>query len=245
VLSRRVLHHQFLGYVAGAVSDEFFLERVHAAGRGDHDDISGQAQRALRAAALVGVDRLIVTVVGLGYAFDYIAIAWLLWAGLVCEIGILIFSRQIPHTEVVAHHTDSQPIKQIVLQRRVLALLGACFLMSVAHGPYYTFYSIYLVEHGYAKSSVGGLWALGVICEIAVFFVMPWLFHRYGYTRILLVSFACAVARFLMIAWCVDFIVVLLIAQILHAATFGAYHAASVGLIHEPCSAASPTAQAA
>lgn len=175
----------------------------------------------------------IMTVVGLGYAFDYIAIAWLLWAGLVCEIGILIFSRQIPHTEVVAHHTDSQPIKQIVLQRRVLALFGACFLMSVAHGPYYTFYSIYLVEHGYAKSSVGGLWALGVICEIAVFFIMPWLFNRYGYTRILLVSFACAVARFLMIGWCVDLIVVLLIAQILHAATFGAYHAASLGLVHE------------
>ena len=175
----------------------------------------------------------IMTVVGLGYAFDYIAITWLLWAGLVCEIGILIFSRQIPHTEVVAHHTDSQPIKQIVLQRRVLALFGACFLMSVAHGPYYTFYSIYLVEHGYAKSSVGGLWALGVICEIAVFFIMPWLFNRYGYTRILLVSFACAVARFLMIGWCVDLIVVLLIAQILHAATFGAYHAASLGLVHE------------
>jgi PPP family 3-phenylpropionic acid transporter len=175
----------------------------------------------------------IMTVVGLGYAFDYIAIAWLLWAGLVCEIGILVFSRQIPHTEVVAHHTDSQPIRQIVLQPRVLALFGACFLMSAAHGPYYTFYSIYLVEHGYAKSSIGGLWALGVICEIAVFFIMPWLFNRYGYTRILLVSFACAVVRFLMIAWCVDIIVVLLIAQILHAATFGAYHAASVGLVHE------------
>ncbi|NNM79544.1 MAG: MFS transporter [Gallionella sp.] len=175
----------------------------------------------------------IITVVGLGYAFDYIAIAWLLWAGLVCEVGILIFSRQLPHTETVAHHTDSQPVKQIVLQRSVLVLFGACFLMSVAHGPYYTFYSIYLVEHGYAKSAVGGLWALGVICEIAVFFIMPWLSNRYGYTRILLVSFACAVARFLMIGWCVDIISVLLIAQILHAATFGAYHAASVGLVHE------------
>ena len=102
----------------------------------------------------------IVSVVGLGYAFDYIAIAWLLWAGLVCDRhpGIL---RQIPPTEVLAHHTDHQPIKQILLQPRVLALFIACFLMSVAHGPYYTFYSIYLVEHGYAKSAVGGrgLWA--------------------------------------------------------------------------------------
>jgi len=175
----------------------------------------------------------IVSVVGLGYAFDYIAIAWLLWAGVVCELGILIFSRQIPHVEVLAHHTDHQPVKQIVLQPRVLALLSACFLMSVAHGPYYTFYSIYLVEHGYAKSAVGGLWALGVICEIGVFFLMPWLVRRFGYTRILLFSFSAAIARFILIGWGVDLLVLLLIAQVLHAATFGAYHAASVGLIHE------------
>ena len=175
----------------------------------------------------------IVTVVGLGYAFDYIAIAWLLWAGVVCELGILIFSRQIPHVEVLAHHTDHQPVRQIVLQPRVLALLIACFLMSVAHGPYYTFYSIYLVEHGYAKSAVGGLWALGVICEIGVFFLMPWLVRRFGFTRILLFSFGAAIVRFMLIGWGVDFLVLLLVAQALHAATFGAYHAASVGLIHE------------
>ena len=175
----------------------------------------------------------IVSVVGLGYAFDYIAIAWLLWAGLVCEIGILIFSRQIPKTEVLAHHTDHQPIRQIVLQPRVLALFGACFLMSVAHGPYYTFYSIYLVEHGYAKSAVGGLWALGVICEIGVFFLMPALVRRFGFTRILLASFAAAVLRFLLIGWAVDVAVLLLFAQVLHALTFGSYHAASVGLVHQ------------
>jgi MFS transporter, PPP family, 3-phenylpropionic acid transporter len=175
----------------------------------------------------------IVSVVGLGSAFDYIAIAWLLWAGVICEFGILIFARQIPPTEVLAHHTDSQPVKQIVLQPRVLALFGACFLMSVAHGAYYTFYSIYLVDHGYAKSAVGGLWALGVVCEIGVFFLMPWLVRRFGFTRILLVSFSSAVLRFMLIGWGVDFLLLLLIAQALHAATFGAYHAASVGLVHE------------
>jgi PPP family 3-phenylpropionic acid transporter len=175
----------------------------------------------------------ITSVVGLGYAFDYIAIYWLLWAGLVCEIGILIFARQIPPTQVQVHHTDHQPVRQIVLQPRVIALFSACFLMSVAHGPYYTFYSIYLVEHGYAKSAVGGLWALGVICEIGVFFLMPWLVRRFGFTRILLISFSAAIVRFILIGWGVDYLILLLIAQVLHAATFGAYHAASVGLVHE------------
>ncbi|MDZ4202630.1 MAG: MFS transporter [Gallionella sp.] len=175
----------------------------------------------------------IVAVVGLGYAFDYIAIAWLLWAGLVCEVGILVFARQIPKTEVLAHHTDHQPIRQIVMQPKVLALLAACFLMSVAHGPYYTFFSIYLVEHGYTKTAVGALWALGVICEIGVFFLMPALVKRFGFTRILLISFSAAVLRFMLIGWTVDVVGLLLFAQVLHALTFGAYHAASVGLVHE------------
>ena len=175
----------------------------------------------------------IVTVVGLGYAFDYIAVAWLVWAGLVCELGILVFSRTLPATDALAHHSDHVPIRQILLQPRVLALFGACFLMSAAHGPYYTFFSIYLVEHGYPKSAVGGLWALGVVCEIAVFFLMPKLTRRFGLTRILIASLGLAVLRFMLIGWAVDFLLLLLSAQVLHAATFGAYHASSVGLVHE------------
>ncbi len=175
----------------------------------------------------------IVAVLGLGYAFDYIAISWLLWAGLFIMLGILFFSRLMPRTEVLAHHTDSQSIRDIVLQPQVLAMFGACFLMSLAHGPYYTFYSIYLVEHGYAKSAVGMLWALGVICEIGVFFLMPWLLRRRSLAWILRLSMACAVLRFVLIGWGVDSLSLLLLAQVLHAATFGAFHAAGVALVHQ------------
>lgn len=174
----------------------------------------------------------IVAVLGLGYAFDYVAIAWLLWAGAIIKLGILFFSRQIPPTEIVAHHTDSQPIMRLVMQSQVLALFGTCFLMAVAHGPYYTFYSIYLVEHGYAKSAVGWLWALGVICEIGVFFAMPWLLRRLTLPQILMASLVCAVVRFLIIGWCADSLALMLFAQVLHAATFGAFHASAVALVH-------------
>jgi PPP family 3-phenylpropionic acid transporter len=174
----------------------------------------------------------ILSVLGLGYAFDYVAIGWILWAGLLIQIGILYFSRQIPPTEVIAHHTDSHSIMRVVLQPQVLALFGACALMAVAHGPYYTFFSIYLVEHGYAKSVVGALWTLGVVCEIAVFFAMPWLMRRFSLPKILMASMALAVLRFLLIGWQVDTLWLLLLAQTLHAATFGSFHAAAVALVH-------------
>jgi PPP family 3-phenylpropionic acid transporter len=174
----------------------------------------------------------IVAVLGLGLALDYIAISWILWAGLVIQLGILYFSRQIPATELLPHHTDSHSILRIVFQPQVLALFASCFMMAVAHGPYYTFFSIYLVEHGYAKSVVGMLWTLGVVCEIAVFFLMPWLMRRATLPQVLMVSLALAVLRFLLIAWQIDTLWLLLFAQVLHAATFGAFHAAAVAMVH-------------
>jgi PPP family 3-phenylpropionic acid transporter len=174
----------------------------------------------------------IIAVLGLGFALDYIAIHWILSAGLFIQLGILYFSRQIPPTEVVAHHTDSHSIMRVVTQPQVLVLFGACFLMAVAHGPYYTFFSIYLVEHGYTKSAVGALWTLGVVCEIGVFFVMPRLMQHYSLPQILMASLALAVLRFSLIGWQVDSLWLLLFAQVLHAATFGSFHAAAVALVH-------------
>jgi len=175
----------------------------------------------------------IVAVLGLGYALDTIAIAWILWVGVAIKLGILLFARLIPPTEVLAHHTDSQPILRLVLQPQVLVLFGACFLMALAHGPYYIFYSIYLVENGYTKSAVGGLWALGVICEIAVFFAMPWLMMRFTLPQIMIASFVGAVLRFLLIGWGVDLLPLMLFAQVLHAASFGAFHAGAMALVHQ------------
>jgi PPP family 3-phenylpropionic acid transporter len=174
----------------------------------------------------------IAAVLGLGYMLDYVAIRWLLWAGLFIMLGILAFSRLLPATQAAPHHADSQPLTRIFFQPQVLALFGACFLMAVAHGPYYTFFSIYLVEHNYANSAVGLLWALGVVCEIGAFFLMPWLMQRFTLPQILAVGLVTACLRFLLIAWGVDVLALILLAQSLHAITFGAFHAAAVALVH-------------
>ena len=49
---------------------------------------------------------------------------------------------------------------------------------------------------------------------------------------ILVASFALAVARFLMIGWGAQHLALLLLAQVLHAATFGSFHAAAIGIVH-------------
>ena len=174
----------------------------------------------------------IFAVTSVGYLLDSTNIAALLWAVLGFKLGIVIFSRQIPEGEIAVHAADSHSIRQIFKRPEVLAFFAACLLMALAHGPYYTFYSIYLVENGYSKSMVGWLWAIGVICEIGIFFLMPQLMHRFGLKQIMVFSLSCAIVRFLMIGWGVDWPAIILLAQILHAATYGAHHATAMMFVH-------------
>ena len=171
-------------------------------------------------------------VIGLGYLLDYTSIQALLWVVFGLLIAVSLFSRSIPEPVVIANRDDLRSIWQIIRQREVIALMMACFAMSAAHGAYYTFYSIYLVEHGYSKSQVGWLWAVGVICEILIFLWMPALTKRFGLKRILFASLLLAVARFSIIGWAIDFWWLILFAQMLHAATFGSYHASAVALTY-------------
>jgi len=175
----------------------------------------------------------VVMVVGIGYALDYFPISWLPGAVWIVMLGMVAFARVIPESTILSSHTDHVPVWEIVRKPEVASLLIACLLMAATHGPYYTFYSIYLVDHGYDKSTVGWLWALGVVCEIGIFLIIPRIFARLTPRRLILISFALATIRFLMIAWGVDTPWLIIVAQTLHAFTFGTYHAAAVSLIHQ------------
>jgi PPP family 3-phenylpropionic acid transporter len=174
----------------------------------------------------------IAAVLLVGYALDWLPVGTLLWIMLAILIGAVILLLLLPEAPRADHVQDHTPIGHVIRQPQVIALIVACALMAVAHGPYYTFYSIYLVDHGYSKGAVGWLWALGVICEIAIFFWMSHLFRAFTLRQVLIASFALATFRFVVIAWCADSLFMLLFAQVLHAASFGSFHAAALGYIH-------------
>lgn len=175
----------------------------------------------------------ILAVIGLGYLLERTDIHALLWVVLGLLAAVLLFSRNITEPFIVQPGSDTGSIWEILRRREVIALLAACFTMSAAHGSYYTFYSIYLVEHGYSTGQVGWLWALGVICEILMFLCMPRLTKLFGLKRILWVSLLLAFIRFAIIGWAVEWWWLIVLAQTLHAATFGSYHASAVALTHQ------------
>jgi PPP family 3-phenylpropionic acid transporter len=120
-----------------------------------------------------------------------------------------------------------------VLRRAdVIALLAACSCMSAAHGALYGFFSLHAEALGYSKTAIGALWTLGVLAEIGVFLAWPQLARRYSLRVLLIASFLCAAVRFAAIGWGTHVLVLLVAAQLLHAATFGVFHAASVAAVH-------------
>lgn len=146
-------------------------------------------------------------------------------------IGTWLISLSIPESKSLHHENTDVSFKEILFQPAVLALLIGCFLMQASHGAYYTFYSPYLATHGYSKTWIGALWSLGVLAEVVLFLVMPNISTYFNNISLFLLAFLLAGLRWLMIAFGADFLIVLLLAQLLHAASFGLYHVVSIQLI--------------
>lgn len=167
----------------------------------------------------------------LGFMIDVAGIQSLLWFLLLVQMTLFLLSYTLPDPKVVAHEHDHFSIWQVIKQPNVIALLVGCSLMVTAHGVLYNFYSIYLSAHGYSKGVIGLLWSVGVVCEIGIFMLMPKIMQRFSLKAILQISLLLAVIRFSLIGMVADNIWLLVLAQSLHAATFGSFHAASVEVI--------------
>lgn len=174
----------------------------------------------------------ILSVAGLGALFDRVDIAWLPVALIVLFAGIWLNSLVVPERAAGHLPLDHEPLKAVLRRPKVWMLLLACFLLQASHGPYYTFYTIYLEDHGYSRSLIGQLWALGVAAEIGLFLVMHRLLPRLGARRLLLMALLLTAVRWWMIAQFPERLDLLLLAQLLHAASFGVVHAVAIHLIH-------------
>jgi PPP family 3-phenylpropionic acid transporter len=130
-------------------------------------------------------------------------------------------------------HTEHSPIWQVVRQPKVLAFLVVCFLMLCSHGPYYTFYTIYLQEQGYSSHLIGVLWAVGVLAEVTIFLIMHRLLPAFGARKLLIVTLLLTTLRWLFIGFFVSDLSMLFVAQLIHAFSFGVFHSVGISLVHE------------
>ncbi len=174
----------------------------------------------------------ILAVIGVGAWIEEADIGVMPIAVTACLVGIFVCAWMITESRREPDLPAQRPIAAVLGSKTVFGLLLSCLLMQASHAGYYAFFSIHLGEQGYGTISIGVLWSLGVAAEVALFWVAPRLVSRYSLRKLFLVCFVITAVRWGLIAYAVQFISVLLVAQVMHAVSFGLYHLVAIQLIH-------------
>lgn len=192
--------------------------------------LRGDPQAAARYGRLRvwGSASFVVAVLATGVLLDAAGVAlqpWLVLALLAATAGAAWVVREAPHAP---HAAEKVSVRSLLAQPRVCWFFASVLLMIFAHGALYTYFSLHLAALGYRKSAIGLMWVLGVLVEIAFFLLQGRVFARFDVFRLLAASFALAALRFALIAEAAHIVALLVLAQLLHAATFAVHHSASI-----------------
>ena len=224
--------HDFVWYALVTVAFSFFwnatLPQFEAAALLHLRDYP-QCYSRVRLWGSVG---FIAAVLGVGRYADYFDIGFLpqILLGL---LGLNWLAALLtPEAKAVKLSREGDGVWQVLSKPEVLAFFCVYMLLQVAHGPYYVFYSVYLAQHGYSASTTGMLWALGVCAEILLFMLAVPLLKNFKLRNLLLLSLGLSLGRWLLIAYQADVEFWVVVAQLLHAASFGLAHVVAIQLLN-------------
>ncbi len=111
--------------------------------------------------------------------------------------------------------------------KKYWAFWTSIFLMQVAFGGFYTFFTIYETEQGVAKDIISYLWSFAVICEILMLYFQGALLQR-NLLTLLKVATLITAFRWLLLYLYPASLEITFFSQSLHAISFALYHTASI-----------------
>lgn len=171
--------------------------------------------------------------VSMGYVLDAWGEPVFPWLVVASFALLLVASWRLPLTVDAVHPDDGASGAWRVLRQPAVAwFFASIFLTVLAHTGLYAFFSLYVDRLGFAASTIGLLWAVSVGVEIAFFSTQGLWFARLNASQWLLIAAAVSVLRFAAMAAFGAEIWVLVAAQMTHAITFAAHHAACITLVH-------------
>ena len=176
----------------------------------------------------------VAAVLGLGPILDAAGILPLPWLVAALFAAMAVSAWLVPEVPVpAAAHAASVPIMAVLKRPAVQALLLACLLSQLSFAPYYNFFTLFLERHDYTRGMVGFLWALAVLAEIGLFLIMGRLIGAFGARRLMLAVLAATALRWVLTPLLVDSLPLLILLQLSHALTFGAYHSLAVYYVQQ------------
>ncbi|MFO7962910.1 MAG: MFS transporter [Desulfobacterales bacterium] len=189
-------------------------------------DVLGKEKRSYGTVRAWGSLSFIIIVMLTGNLTDRFSIRLILIMVLIGSIMQAFFSLKLPFTDR-GTTGPSVPKPRLFLHKPIVIFLSSAFLMLVSHGAYYGFFSIHLEHLGFSNLFIGSVWAIASIAEIQAMMASKKLFNRFSLEKVLVFSFIVAALR-----WSILFVVtspvLIVLAQMLHAVTYGTFHMAGI-----------------
>ena len=165
-----------------------------------------------------------------GAWFERFGIESFPYFGMVALLIMTVLTTTLREPAMEATHHVEIKLGHVLKNTQVQWFMTANFWMIFGHAALYVFYSLYLDRLGYSKGEIGLFWMLGVLSEVIFFYFQSYFYAKFTTKNILLVAYLIATIRFALIAYLPE-LIVLVLAQIMHAATFGAHHSASIKML--------------
>lgn len=169
----------------------------------------------------------IVAVLGLGYLLPVVSVNWVPWSAALLLVLLWFAALWVPAPADLPVHS-SAPAGPAFRNPQLWLFMWVVLLVQLAHGPYYTFFSLYLKQAGWPETTIGILWSLGVVAEILLFMVSAKILVRFPLHRLLMLAVGLSALRWGLIGVGAERLWLLLLAQCLHAASFGLSHAVAI-----------------
>ncbi len=137
----------------------------------------------------------------------------------------LLACLQVPETRAPGRPAEPPRLGRLLRLPQFLRLVFAAGLIQASHALYYGFASLHWRAAGLGATLIGWLWAEGVIAEILLFALASRVLRRLDPIRLLTLAGGLTVLRWCLTAAGTD-LALLIPAQALHGASFGAVHLA-------------------
>ena len=139
----------------------------------------------------------------------------------------LIACALLPESPAADRPREPPSLGRLVRIPGFLAFTAAAGLIQVSHATYYGFATLHWRAAGHGETLIGWLWAEGVVAEVLLFMLAGWILRRLRALPLLALSGVLAALRWSLTALGTD-LALLIAAQALHAASFGAAHLAAM-----------------
>ena len=181
----------------------------------------------------------IVAVFGVGAFLDLIDIQQLPIILLCIALLAFLWSFQISDpTHAPQAQKKLESILPILKQPTVCAFFAIELILLFSHAPFYSFYSNYLSQYGLSTTRIGLLWSVGVLAEIVMFAYAQFFFKRWGWRTLVSICLILTAIRWVLVAVFAESFTIQIVAQCIHAFSFGLFHLVAMRVIFEYFSAA-------